>query len=118
MSVRIAVGVIVALTIVLAVVLYRSSTKFPISGLQVQSDGSLNIIVNSLDDYSKLLGKRLAVHTKSLGNIYTSVCTVRTSTNGAIPVTLTMIATPSGSYASGANYKFDSGDYAVATPMW
>jgi hypothetical protein len=132
MSALLAVGVIVAVVIVLAVWMYRKSTKLNLSVLQINADGSLMLGVNSVGDPSKqLLGKRLAISTKAMGRIYTSVCSAGVAPwrglGGSEASLIAAIVTPKGTYSGpllpsgGASFTtvdVDANDYVIVTPMW
>jgi hypothetical protein len=115
MSALYAVGMLVALSIVLAVVWYKASDKMKISDLKVESNGSLTIMsAPPKTNPSKLYGKRIIVYTKSLGRIYASVCSISTITSGIDSV---MITTSAGAVPATANYSFDVSDYVLISVL-
>jgi hypothetical protein len=133
MSALLAVGVIVAVVVVLAVWMYRRSAKLGLSALQINADGSLLLGVSSIGDPSKqLLGKRLVISTKALGRIYTSICSAAvapwagTGGSGTGASLIAAIVTPKGTYSgpllppvgSPVIVGLDANDYAIVTPMW
>lgn len=126
MSVLIALGVAVALTIVAAVYLYKRSTKLSIVGLSVGRNGEIHVRVNLGANYQSFDGKRLVLSTQSLGKVYTSICSAM-QTNGASPTpaqfSLVEMVTPAGAATLvGTSFPIDlpvgNNDYAIITPMW
>jgi hypothetical protein len=127
MSVLLALGVIVALTIVAAVAVYYMAIKSPILALMVQSNGSLGVVVNATANPSTFVGKRLYLKSQAIGNIYTSVCNVAPYTGSTSGVAGTVVlSTPVQTYLgvlpAGSLYPYslpvDPKDLAILTSMW
>lgn len=111
MSVLLAIGVVVALSIVLAVLWYKTSTKLKINRLYVQGDGALTIWTESLPpsvNVAKLNGKKIVVMTRSLGRITSSVCSIIDIGSGPAA-----IKTAAGAYSGAGAYVADANDYVL-----
>jgi hypothetical protein len=84
--------------------LKRATVKFTVSGAAPAAGGALSLAVatTSKADLDGLAGKKIVVHTKSLGKVTSTVAGYKT---GAI-------MTAAGAYTGKAVYAADPGDYA------
>jgi len=119
MSVLIAIGAIIALTIVLAFLWYQSSTKLKVASIAAPADGGGALVITTAEgttkDPAKLYGKKLVVYTQSLGRIYTSVCSI---TVPSIALTTGMVVTSSaGAFPPSATYAWDPSDYILISSV-
>jgi len=64
---------------------------------------------------SKLYAKKLVVYTKSLGRIYTAVCSI--ATPGTDPSMGLVITSSAGAYPSNVAYVWDASDYVLISSV-